>query len=616
MARASAQLVARAFLALLAACLVLDAGPAQAQAEGELALLRQAGLREASGDLTAADSIVRDVLVQHPTSLTALLALDRLATARGTPADVLPAVDRLLELEPSSAIGHQTRLRALARVGDHQGLADAARAWIAVSPRVETPYREAARIWAELGDPARATRVLEQGRDRIPRADALALELGDAFVAAGDATAAAREWSRAVGPDGRGTLAVQRRLQELPNGGAGVVRPLLAALAAARAPGQTRAAALLAVDAGLEAEARGYSADLAGQLTGGDREAALLEVARRADGAGLYALAAWAYDTLLRGAGTQGGAGDSRALAGGTLSINARIAELALLAGDTALAAQAFQRLEGVAPAGSPERRQAVAMRVHVVIRDGGLETAAAQVDSFRSEFSRAPELDALAGALALRYLDAGDAGAAERAVAGLAGPRASLARARLHVRAGDPAQAREELMRAAPQLQGREATETIALAALMARVTPAGAEHVARAVTASGEERYELLRAAPALTAGLREAERAAVLDFLAGLAESSSLPGEAAALRRIIVAELPRTHEAPAAMLALARSELDGAAGDDGTAGDEVARVLLERLIVEHPRSALAPQARSELARLRQPAATAREPQGRDSL
>jgi TolA-binding protein len=55
-----------------------------------------------------------------------------------------------------------------------------------------------------------------------------------------------------------------------------------------------------------------------------------------------------------------------------------------------------------------------------------------------------------------------------------------------------------------------------------------------------------------------------------------------------------MPHTHEAPAALLTLARR----AVGNPEM--KEEARVLLERLIVEYPRSALAPQARTELQRL----------------
>jgi TolA-binding protein len=85
-------------------------------------------------------------------------------------------------------------------------------------------------------------------------------------------------------------------------------------------------------------------------------------------------------------------------------------------------------------------------------------------------------------------------------------------------------------------------------------------------------------------------------VFDFLADAADAAGDENEAIGLRREIVESLPRTHEAPGALLTLAR-----AAAAHPETGEE-ARVLLERLIVEYPRSALAPQARAELQRLQE--------------
>jgi hypothetical protein len=161
-------------------------------------------------------------------------------------------------------------------------------------------------------------------------------------------------------------------------------------------------------------------------------------------------------------------------------------------------------------------------------------------------------------------------------------------------LRSGNIDRAREELLLAAPQLQGREATETIGLAALLMRVSAKGGELVARVIAAAPDERPQLIRDSAERARELPAAERAAVLDFLAATADRSDLVADAEALRREIVTTLGRTQEAPAALLALARGVLAR-----GGAVDE-ARVLLEKLILEYPRSALLPQARSELQRL----------------
>jgi hypothetical protein len=78
------------------------------------------------------------------------------------------------------------------------------------------------------------------------------------------------------------------------------------------------------------------------------------------------------------------------------------------------------------------------------------------------------------------------------------------------------------------------------------------------------------------------------------ASIAERSELDVEAEKARRIIITDYVKSPEAPAALLALART----LSQKSETMGE--AREQLERLILDHPRSALVPQARQELDRL----------------
>jgi hypothetical protein len=578
-------------------CVLLAAAPAAAQhagavdaqdarGSGGLERLRDAAVREAAGDLAGAEAAVRAVLDASPASLTALLALERLLVVQGRPAQLLPAIDRLLEADPGSAIGHQMRLRVQALVEDESGIEAAIRDWVNATPQVETPYREAALVRRTRGEHELAVRVLEEGRRRIPQEDALALELGDVHAAAGDLERAAAEWARAVGPAGRGFMLVQRRLHDQPDGGARVVPHLIDRLSGEpRTPGRQKAAVLLAIDAGLEEPAQRLARDLAGAVGAAERDAVLVELARRADGTGLHHVALWAYTELLRGADDPTAA----------LAIRTRLAELALLTGDTPLAVELSLALEDAAAPGSPQRRQALAIRARLAAGDGDLPAAVASLAALRDEFPQARELDETAALLALRHLEAGDDVAARQLLAGVQGPRTAQVRAQLHMRDGEPARAREQLMSAAPLLHGREATETLALAALLMRLSPAGGELIARAVAAAETDHAAVLPGAADYARTLPAAERAAVLDFLAAMADRSGLRHDADVLRREIVATMPGTYEAPAALMALARRALAGAAGGHD------AVVLLERLILDYPRSTLAPQARQELQRLR---------------
>ncbi|HSJ06001.1 MAG TPA: hypothetical protein VK936_04815, partial [Longimicrobiales bacterium] len=572
---------------LIAAPLYAQAGDRPADARPgatELDRLRDAGVREAAGDVAGAEAVVRAVLKDNPRSLSALIGLERILVAQGRHDELLPAVDRVIAANPTSTTAHQARLRVYARRDDEAGIVEAASAWIAATPHLETPYREVAALWRQRGRPDHAIAILETGRARVEGEDALALELGDAFAAAGDLQRAAEEWARAVSPEGRGLLPVQRRLANQPDGGAAVMPRLLATLGASSSARQ-RAAVLLALDAGLEAHAVDMTETLIHGLPTTQRRTALVEFARRADGNGSHRYAAWAYGLLLQG----------ETDAGSALAIRTRVAESAMLAGDTALAMETYRQLEAEAVAGSPRQRQALAARLRIAARDDDVEAAVRGFEAFRADHPRAPELDDAAAAVAARLMDEGSEARAAELLAGVAGPRSAALRARLHIRAGDLGRGRDELLTAAAGLRGREATETLALGALLMRLSPAGAEIVAGMIGGSGIDRESALRDALTATARLRDPERAAVLDFAAAAADRSGLDTHADALREAIVADLPATAEAPAALLALARRALER------RDSEEAAGLMLERIVVDYPRSVLAPQARQELQRLR---------------
>lgn len=581
------RLLAATPLAVLVA--VVTAVPAAAQnsaAPNDDTLLREAAGLEAAGDMAGAERLLRTVLDRSPASLNALMALERVLSVDGRIEELIPALDRLLARDPESPIGHQMRVKAYVALDRAADVEKAGDAWIEATPGIETPYREVARVWQDRGDPTRAVRVLEQGRRRIQRPDALALELGDVYLAAGDAERAVREWDRAIGPDGRGFLLVQRRLSSLPNGGASLIPALVDALSRSPAtPARQRAGVQLAIEAGLGAQAAAGARSLAASLDGAARRSLLVEVARRADGSGLDELAYWAYRQLVE----QEGPADQM------LAVRTRLAELALAVGDTAGAAQLFSQLDSAYPAGSPERRQAGAIRIQMLARDGEVERASTELESFRSAFPEASELDATVAVLANAWLDRGDVATAERVLAGVRGPRSGVARGRVFISRGEIERGRNELLSSAPSLHGAEATEAIALATLLGRLSQPGGELVAKAMArATDGQREEGVALLFDESASLPEAERPAVLEFAASLADRARLDERAEQIRREIVTVYPDSREAPLAMLTLARTLLL-----DKHTPDE-ARMLLETLILEHPRSALVPQARRELDRL----------------
>ncbi|MGH7445631.1 MAG: tetratricopeptide repeat protein [Longimicrobiales bacterium] len=557
-----------------------------AAATDELSALRAAMARERAGDMDGAATALRAILEHNAQSLSALISLERILAMQGRTEELLPYIDRLIEADEESPIGNQMRVRANSMLDRIADVERAGEAWIAATPDVETPYREIARIWRQRGDYERALAVLERGRERVHRDDALALELGDLYADIGQPERAVLEWERAIADDGQGFLLVQRRLAQMPDGGAAVVYELIASLMSEPSSiARRRAAAQVAIDAGLGVEAARITREVAASLDDDARREYLVEVARRADGAGLVPVAYWAYGELVRAQQPEEQ----------MLALRTRLAELALALGDTARAVHEYDAIEDALAPGSPQRRQALAISIDLAARAGALDDGLRQLDAFRAEYPAAPELDGIIGALGGALLDAGRIEEAERLAANARGPQAGMIRGRAMLLRGDVARARTELLNAAPALSGAEATETIALATLLGRLSPRGGGMVASALARLADgERGQAVEMLLHESAALPDAEHAALLDFAATTAVRAGLPEFAEQARRSIVETLPRTQEAPAALLDLAHTLAQRR--------DDIAeaRVLVERLILEYPRSALVPQARHMLDRI----------------
>jgi hypothetical protein len=214
----------------------------------------------------------------------------------------------------------------------------------------------------------------------------------------------------------------------------------------------------------------------------------------------------------------------------------------------------------------------------------------------FRQEFRDAEETDELAAALSLAFHRADDLDAAERVIVDVMGPRSALERAYLTLARGDMELASAAFVEAAGGLLPVRATDAIQLASLLGRVSEASRKAVAAAAIAAhkGADRpaaLELERAA----ATLPEADRAAVLAHAARLAESAQAPEDAARMRGALVSGYPNAVETAEAALLLARWHALR------PAGVPTAVRLLEELILRSPASAVIPDARRELARLR---------------
>lgn len=593
-----ARLATAALLGVLAVVSAPAGAGAQAESSEEVALLRDASIREAAGDLAGAERTLGEILRKRPSSVPALLAMERVLRVQGRLESLVPRATAALKEDPRSALLNQLLVRTYSALDRVRDMEAAAQRWISTVPDIEIPYREIAQAWEARRDYGRARAVLEEGQRRIGRDDALALELGDLYASLNEPQRAVGEWERAVGPEARGLSQVRRRIRALPDGGAGVLPDLIDLLTAEPASmARLRAAVDLAVDAGLGERAEAVARRVLPGLPAGEREPFLIDVARRADGARLAPLAYWAYGELAAEEDEEGR----------RLAIRNRLAELALELGDTASAAASYRAVESAYEQGTPQRRQAASLRIELMARQD-VDRAAEALHAFRQEYLDAPELDRLASAVALALVDAERSDEAEVLLAGVRGPRSGLLRGRIALERGAVEDARVAIMAAVPALRGAEATKALALVTLLGRVSDDAGRQLARAV--QREERGEAGAAVDGLVGGLgslRPEDRPPLLEFAAALAERGGLPEDAREIRRRLVEDYPRSNEAPAALLDLAR-------GLRGEGGAEVeARELLERLIIEYPRSALVPQARRELQQLSRGSDAARRGSGR---
>lgn len=582
----------RGALRSLAVLLSLTAlGPAilRAQAEDPLLegrLLRSAASQESQGELGEAERILKDLMERRPTSTGGLFALERVLRSQARIEEILPVARRYQDSEPDAAAPRILMLRVFTELDAPDELVGAAEEWVEQSGSSPEPYREISRIFQRVFGPERALTMLEDGRRSLGQPSLFAMEVGDLLRDLGRMEEAALEWARVLGDDGMQVSAVLRRVTEMEGDRAELVRPLVEQLA--RPPTTTarrRAGARIALQAGLLDEARELAARVVGDLEGQARRGFLTGLARQAEEGGAAELALWAYKALQ----------DDAADAAEARALDHRIANAALAAGDTATALEAHRSIAEGLPAGSVERRRALAEVLRLGITRGDTD-ARARLDRFRLEFPGAGEVDELAVMLAVRLEEEGDGMVARSLLAGVDGPKSLLERGYLYLASGEVVPGRGNLREAVPGLPPTDATGVISLLGLLEELQGEALAVVMRSAVLSHRGRAgAAVSEVEAVVDDLSEADRPAVLAHGARIADSAELTTQAAELRARIVRDHADAAEAPEATLELARFR--GAT----SAGVEDAIRLLEGLILSQPENAVVPMARRELQKLR---------------
>ena len=574
----------------VAAFCVLAVVPMTADAQirmrsSEAQKLRSASALESRGDYQGAEEVLRELLEEDPSSSGGLFALERVLRNQGEIIRILPAVNAFLAEDPASSGVRYLELRVLTEVDSLDAVRREAEAWLAADPENEVAYREIGRAYERAFGANEALDVLRQGRDIIGPG-ALAMEIGDLLAATGRTAEAADEWAVAVGDDAAQVSTVTRRVQGLTEDSDQAARRIVDRLAASDMLPRRRAAARVALDLGVGATALDLVRAVAGDLHGRARTTFLADAARRARDAGMAEVAAWAYDEL--GAGASSPAERRQ--------FDQRIIDVALASGDTAAALEAQRRVAESFSPGSVDRRRASAQVIRLESGSSTPEELRSMLDTFRTDFPNAPEIDDLAATVAGVLQSRGDAAGATAVLEGVEGPKSSLERAYLLLADGAIDEGRSALLLALTGLPPSEATAVIQFAGLLGRLSATGAEALAGAgVKAHHGAHQEAARQLAEAANSVERAEAPVMLAEAARIAAEGDEAAVAADLRSILIEEYPNAPEVAEASLALARYRARTPRGVD-----EAIR-LLEDLIANRPNAAVVPDARVELQRLR---------------
>lgn len=582
------------WLSLVPFSAMAQEAPPRSAAERKL-LEEGAGLSQA-GRTREARQALATYLDEHPAAAAVLLALraslrdDELRTV------FLPRAENgAVAAGRRDAVLNRLWIRALLELG----LADSARVvaeeWARAVPREPSAHLEVAEVEAASGRLPQAIRALEMGRALAGEEPTFGRRLSAFHLRRGEWESAAEEWARLLAAGEVGVAAVLDVLDDWP----GDSEPPLAALWARVADlpaGDPRrgSGVILALRRGaMEAARRVASAPGSGYEV--QRRLLLRTYLQEARRHGYWAEAAWAAQRLAGLAEEPARQREWRAVS----------ADMALRDRDTAGARRVFEVLIRDAPPRTEAHRVATRRLFSLRAAERGGTAEAGRI--FREYLRLYPEPVADRAEMAIELsrsrVRSGDLSGAgellEEEADGRLGPvgRARMAgeRAVLALYEGRP-HAAVELLRTAVEGPSPPAERTRWIR-LLAALEPADSVEIA----AWGRLALEAARRPEGARADgfLEELSRApgggsrpALLIEAARTLAAAGQDAEAARLRRRLVEAYPSSAEAAEALWELGR----GSAGTDRAA----ARAWLERLIVDHPQSAVAPVARRLLAEL----------------
>src|SRR6266566_4287214 len=198
-------------LLVVATMLLPFARELPAQAIGQGFELERAGQYEQAAGMYLAS------LRADPTNLQALLGLERVLPPLNRLGELLLAAQRAAAASPANAALRGVLLRTYVALNESDSARAVALRWAAAAPRDEAPYREWAMALEDTHRHAAARDVLLVGRRALGRPGAFGIELAELSQLSGDWEGAAREWAAAL-PDAPAQLPnAASALAEAPN---------------------------------------------------------------------------------------------------------------------------------------------------------------------------------------------------------------------------------------------------------------------------------------------------------------------------------------------------------------------------------------------------------------
>ena len=546
---------------------------------------------ERVGKLPQAIDVYRSVLKTDSTNLPALLGLERVLPQLGRLQELVPLVQRAVRTtreQDSELLGLE--LRTYVALSMEDSVAGLAHRWTARVPGDETPWREWAVATLDRQDVVDARRILLDGRKAVGDPRAFAIELAEIAASTGDWVATAQDWGDAVTTDAGQIQNAAVQLESAPESAHHAVTDVL-----------TRPTESIS--------ARRLGANLLLDWGAGD-QAWTMFGATLTDSSRETARALWSFAERAAQIGTpvaQGARGHALArfaeLSTGALALRARTdAARALLAsGDREAAHQLVAQIE------AQGNQVASADLIEVLVADGELDEVERRIGSATPPGLTVDDVARIRIELSRAWVARGDLPRAERVLASDSSVDAIAQRGWIALYRGDIAAARNAFADAGPYAGDRpDATRRTEMLALITNVDSGGGTGpelgAALLLLARGDSAgaVEALRHA-ALGGGVAPGARGNILVLAGRVAAQMDTARQAIAeeLFRQVVSD--STRDGRVAGAAPAAAELEWARLLERQGKTDLATSHLEHLILAYPGSAVVPEARRLLDRLK---------------